>query len=105
MRRRVAVIATAALALAMSPMVAVSSSAASTGAGGGRAGARSAGAAGEEYEPSLCQQRPFMCMEPYHSIGENGAYTGHDEPFTQFLSHRSGSGGGDPTHVVRRHKK
>ena len=34
-----------------------------------------------------------MCLDPYHSIGDNGAYTGHDEPTVQFSSHRPGTGG------------
>lgn len=76
---------------------------------GGLASATTAGGAGtsggaaeeEGYAPSLCQARPFMCQDPYKSIGEGGAYTGHDEPITAFRSHRSGSGGADLTYVVR----
>ena len=45
------------------------------------------------YGESLCQERPFMCLDPFHSIGKNGAYTGHDEPTVQFNSHRPGTGG------------
>jgi hypothetical protein len=48
--------------------------------------------AGEEAY-SLCQARPFMCLDPYHNIGEDGSYTGHDEPTVQFSSHRPGTGG------------
>ncbi len=28
------------------------------------------------YGESLCQQRAYLCLDPYKSIGENGAYTG-----------------------------
>ena len=34
-----------------------------------------------------------LCLDPFHSIGKNGAYTGHDEPTVQFSSHRPGTGG------------
>ena len=34
----------------------------------------------------------IFCTEVYHSIGYNGAYTGHDEPSTLFYSSVSGSG-------------
>ena len=47
----------------------------------------------DEYGNSLCQERPFMCLDPLHSIGANGTYTGHDEPTVQFSSHRPGTGG------------
>jgi len=47
----------------------------------------------DSYSESLCQERPFMCLDKYKSIGANGAYTGHDEPTVQFLSHRAGTGG------------
>jgi hypothetical protein len=59
----------------------------------------SASAAG--YGQSLCQSRPFMCLDPYHSIGPNGSYTGHDEPTAQFISNRPGTGGRDLTYIVR----
>jgi hypothetical protein len=48
---------------------------------------------GASYGESLCQERPFLCLDPYRSIGENGAYTGHDEPTVQFTSNRPGTGG------------
>ena len=60
-----------------------------------------ASAAASGYGNSLCQQKPFMCLDPYHSIGANGTYTGHDEPTTQFLSNRPGTGGRDLTYIVR----
>src|SRR6478672_9334178 len=47
----------------------------------------------DSYGETLCQERPFMCLDPFHSIGEDGAYTGHDEPTVQFSSHRPGTGG------------
>ena len=53
------------------------------------------------YADSLCQDRPFLCLDPYHSIGENGAYTGHDEPSVQFTSHRPGTGGRRLLYYVR----
>jgi hypothetical protein len=60
--------------------------------------AQVASAAG--YPKSLCQERPFMCLDKYTSIGPNGAYTGHDEPTTQFISKRPGTGGGQLTYDV-----
>ena len=54
----------------------------------------------DSYGESLCQERPFMCLDPFHSIGKNGAYTGHDEPTVQFSSHRPGTGG-KRLHVLR----
>ena len=48
------------------------------------------------YGESLCQQRAYLCLDPFHSIGEDGAYTGHDEPTVQFSSHRPGTGGKRP---------
>jgi hypothetical protein len=59
-----------------------------------------ASAAAAGYGQGLCQARPFMCLDPYHSIGANGAYTGHDEPTTQFISNRHGTGGRDLTYVI-----
>ncbi len=54
---------------------------------------------GDTYtEGSLCQERAFLCLDPYHSIG-NG-YTGHDEPTVQFTSNRPGTGGKDLTYFV-----
>lgn len=50
------------------------------------------------YPESFCQDRPFMCLDKYKSIGANGAYTGHDEPTTQFISQRPGTGGADLTY-------
>jgi hypothetical protein len=55
--------------------------------------APAAAAASEGYHESLCQERPFMCLDKYVSIGPNGEYTGHDEPTVQFMSHRPGTGG------------
>jgi hypothetical protein len=52
------------------------------------------------YQQSLCQSRPFMCLDKYKSIGAHGQYTGHDEPTAQFISHRPGSGGADLTYDV-----
>jgi hypothetical protein len=60
--------------------------------------AQAAAAAG--YPKSLCQARPFMCLDKYKSIGANGAYTGHDEPTTQFISRRPGTGGGQLSYDV-----
>src|SRR6266496_1284430 len=61
----------------------------------------SAGAAlADDYHESFCQQRPFLCLDPYKSIGANGEYTGHDEPSTQFVSNRPGTGGGDLTYTL-----
>ncbi len=47
----------------------------------------------DSYPESFCQERPFMCLDKYKSIGANGEYTGHDEPTVQFTSHRPGTGG------------
>jgi len=58
--------------------------------------AATAGAA----EP-LCQARPFMCVDPLDSIGEYGAYTGHDEPSALFMSKRSGTGGRDLVYTLK----
>ena len=55
----------------------------------------------DSYGETLCQERPFMCLDPYHSIGDNGAYTGHDEPTVQFSSHRPGTGGKDLLYYVK----
>jgi hypothetical protein len=55
----------------------------------------------DSYGESLCQERPFMCLDPYHSIGANGSYTGHDEPTVQFYSHRPGTGGKDLLYYVK----
>jgi hypothetical protein len=54
----------------------------------------------DSYGESLCQERAFLCLDPYHSIGTNGTYTGHDEPTVQFTSHRPGTGGKDLTYLV-----
>jgi len=63
--------------------------------------AASVGAArADTYHESLCQERPFMCLDPYKSIGTNGEYTGHDEPTVQFMSHRPGTGN-DLTYVMQ----
>jgi hypothetical protein len=65
------------------------------------AAARPAQAApASSYPKSLCQERPFMCLDKYKSIGQNGAYTGHDEPTTQFISKRPGTGGGQLTYNI-----
>jgi hypothetical protein len=55
----------------------------------------------DSYGETLCQERPFMCLDPYFSIGENGAYTGHDEPTVQFFSHRPGTGGKDLLYYIK----
>ncbi|MGZ4481441.1 MAG: hypothetical protein ACXVY5_04485 [Gaiellales bacterium] len=47
----------------------------------------------DSYHESLCQERPFLCLDKYTSIGANGAYTGHDEPTVEFISNRPGTGG------------
>ena len=60
-----------------------------------------AAARADSYGETLCQERPFMCLDPYHSIGDNGAYTGHDEPTVQFSSHRPGTGGKDLLYYVK----
>ena len=73
----------AALAVALLPMLALSAG-----------GTIASGATHPTYVgDSLCQQRSYLCLDPYHSIGENGAYTGHDEPTVQFISKRPGTGG------------
>jgi hypothetical protein len=41
---------------------------------------------------SLCQSRPYLCVDPYGNNSTNGEYTGHDEPSTLFYSDRQGSG-------------
>lgn len=64
------------------------------------AGANAAQAGAANYRESLCQERPFMCLDKYKSIGANGAYTGHDEPTVQFISHRPGTGGRQLTYDV-----
>ncbi|MGN6380333.1 MAG: hypothetical protein ACTHNU_15370 [Gaiellales bacterium] len=76
-----------ALVLAILPVIAVSASAGV--------------ARGDTYTESLCQERPFLCIDPYHSIGDNGSYTGHDEPSVMFRSHRPGTGGADLTYTLR----
>ncbi len=57
-------------------------------------------ASAADYHDSLCQQRPFLCLDKYKSIGENGAYTGHDEASVLFISNRSGTGGRDLTYTL-----
>jgi hypothetical protein len=57
-------------------------------------------ASADGYNESLCQQRAFMCLDPFKSIGENGEYTGHDEASVQFISNRSGTGGRDLTYTL-----
>src|SRR6476661_1486084 len=52
------------------------------------------------YHESLCQARPFACLDAYKSIGANGEYVGHDEPTVEFLSNRPGTGGGDLTYTM-----
>ena len=64
------------------------------------AAAHSASARSADYPESLCQERPYMCLDKYRSIGPNGEYTGHDEPTVQFSSHRPGSGGRELTYDV-----
>jgi hypothetical protein len=56
--------------------------------------------ADQGYHESLCQERPFLCVDPKDSIGENGEYTGHDEPSVLFTSNRPGTGGADLTYYV-----
>ncbi len=58
-----------------------------------------AAAHADSYPESLCQERAFLCLDPYHSIGSG--YTGHDEPTVQFSSNRPGTGGKDLTYFVR----
>ena len=62
--------------------------------------AAAAQADANEYGNSVCQQRPYMCVDPLKSIGANGSYTGHDEPSVIFTSKRPGSGGKDLTYFV-----
>ena len=57
-------------------------------------------ASADGYNESLCQQRPVLCLDPYKSIGENGEYTGHDEPSVGFVSNRPGTGGRDLTYTL-----
>ncbi len=54
----------------------------------------------DTYSESLCQARPFLCVDPYKSIGTNGQYTGHDEPSVLFYSHRPGTGN-DLTYAMK----
>ena len=54
----------------------------------------------DSYSESLCQARPFLCVDPYKSIGTNGQYTGHDEPSVLFYSHRPGTGN-DLTYTMK----
>ena len=58
-------------------------------------------ARGDSYPESFCQERPFMCLDKYKSIGANGEYTGHDEPTVQFISNRPGTGGKRLLYYVR----
>jgi hypothetical protein len=90
MRRLVALLGLGVLMLALSP-VAGAARAAGSGANSLQA---------DTYGASFCQERPYMCLDKYKSIGEDGAYTGHDEPTTQFISNRPGSGGGDLTYDI-----
>ena len=39
-----------------------------------------------------CDEDSPLCAEPVDSIGENGTYTGHDEPSTVFYSNKTGAG-------------
>ena len=57
-------------------------------------------ASADGYNESLCQQRPVLCRDPATSIGENGEYTGHDEPSVGFVSNRPGTGGRDLTYTL-----
>ncbi len=59
-----------------------------------------AAAHADEYGNSLCQERPYMCVDPSTSIGKNGTYTGHDEPSVIFTSKKPGTGGKDLTYFV-----
>ena len=92
MKRFVVVLAAIPVILAPSAMAASASQSATL--------AKPAQAATASYPESWCQERPFMCLDKYKSIGANGAYTGHDEPTTQFTSQRPGSGGGQLTYNV-----
>ena len=59
-----------------------------------------AAAHADTYTETLCQARPFLCVDPYHSIGADGEYTGHDEPSVLFYSHRHGTGN-DLTYTMK----
>jgi len=91
MKRLVAVLA--AIPVILAPAIA-SASQSTTVANPARA------ASAASYPESFCQERPFMCLDKYTSIGPNGAYTGHDEPATQFTSNRPGTGGADLTYFI-----
>ena len=49
-------------------------------------------AGADTYKETFCASDAPTCLDPYNSIGPNGAYTGHDEPSLIFRSHRPGSG-------------
>jgi len=58
------------------------------GASSGPTGSRSS----DEYGVRNCSQGLQICTEVKDAIGENGAYTGHDEPSLLFYSDTQGSG-------------
>jgi hypothetical protein len=78
----------AALAALVGSLV-TASLAPSVATAGGPSGAKSGN---EGYPETFCQQRSFLCVDPFRSIGANGHYTGHDEPSLLFTSHRHGTG-------------
>src|SRR5262245_60010024 len=55
------------------------------------AGSPARGTGGEGGKPE-CADNAVICTEVAHSIGYNGAYTGHDEPAVLFYSNQAGAG-------------
>ena len=54
--------------------------------------AAAAQADSNEYGNSLCQQRPYMCVDPMTSIGANGTYTGPRRAFGDLHVEAAGHG-------------
>ena len=48
----------------------------------------------DTYSESLCQARPFLCLDPYKSIGANGEYTGPRRAVGALLLERGPGTGG-----------
>src|SRR4051812_1686504 len=94
MRRVLALLGVGVLVVALSPAVGTARP------GANRVPDPAVRTTGAGYHESLCQARPFMCLDKYKSIGANGEYTGHDEPTAQFVSKRPGSGGADLSYAI-----
>jgi hypothetical protein len=106
MRRRLPVLLTVGAMIALGLSVASSAGATPTRPAVPRT--KTSGPGGS-YE-TFCANDAPTCLDPYSSIGPNGAYTGHDEPAVIFYSHRHGSGNDmtytltlptEPRHVPR----